>query len=57
MSIVEKTTLARHEALGYAVLRGPDIATGEPGVEHGDPNYRDAVMEGRLPVPSPESCE
>ena len=48
MSIVEKNTLARLEALGYAVLRGPDIAIGEPGVEHGDPNYRDAVMEGRL---------
>ena len=38
-SIVEKTTLARLEALGYAVLRGRDIATGEPGAEHSDPNY------------------
>ncbi len=56
-SIVEKAPLARLETLGYAVLRGPDIATGWPGAERSDPNYRDVVLEGRLPCPAPESCE
>jgi type I restriction enzyme R subunit len=36
------------EALGYAVLHGPQIAAGEPGAERSDPNYRDALLEGRL---------
>lgn len=56
-SIVEKITLARLGALGYAVLRGPDIATGEPGAERSLPNYRHLVLEGRLPGPSPKRCE
>lgn len=36
------------KALGYAVLRGPDIATGVLGAERGDLNYRDVVLEARL---------
>ena len=47
-SVVEDAALAWLEALGYAVLHGPDIAAGEPGAERGDPNYRDVVLEGRL---------
>jgi type I restriction enzyme R subunit len=30
-SVVEDAALAWLEALGYAVLQGPDIAAGEPG--------------------------
>jgi type I restriction enzyme R subunit len=47
-SIVEDAALAWLEALGYAVLHGPDIAYGMPGAERDDPNYRDVVLEGRL---------
>ena len=47
-SIVEDAALAWLEALGYAVLHGPDIAAGELGAERSDPNYRDVVLEGRL---------
>ncbi|MBP7609009.1 MAG: type I restriction endonuclease subunit R [Steroidobacteraceae bacterium] len=47
-SVVEDASLAWLEALGYAVLHGPDIAVGEPGAERGDPNYRDVVLDGRL---------
>ncbi|HEV2008682.1 MAG TPA: hypothetical protein VGQ88_08160 [Burkholderiales bacterium] len=32
--IVEDAALAWLEALGYAVLHGPDIAFGEPAAEH-----------------------
>ena len=32
-SVVEDAALAWLEALGYAVLHGPDIAAGEPGTE------------------------
>jgi len=32
-SIVEDAALTWLEALGYAVLHGPDIAAGEPGAE------------------------
>ena len=32
-SVVEDATLAWLEALGYAVLPGPDIAVGEPGTK------------------------
>lgn len=35
-SVVEDDSLAWLEALGYAVLHGPDIAAGEPGVEKTD---------------------
>jgi type I restriction enzyme R subunit len=47
-SVVEDATLAWLEALGYAVLHGPDIAVGMLAAERSDPNYRDAVLEGRL---------
>jgi type I restriction enzyme R subunit len=47
-SVVEDAALAWLEALGYAVLHGPNIAAGEPGAERSDPNYRDVVLEGRL---------
>ena len=47
-SVVENAALAWLEALGYAVLHGPDIATGEPGAERSDPNYRDVLLETRL---------
>jgi type I restriction enzyme R subunit len=47
-STVEDAALAWLEALGYAVLHGPAIAAGEPAAERNDPNYRDAVLEGRL---------
>ena len=32
-SVVEDAALAWLEALGYAVLHGPDIAAGEPAAE------------------------
>jgi len=47
-SIVEDAALAWLEALGYAVLHGPDIAVGELASERSDPNYRDVVLESRL---------
>ena len=47
-SVVEDATLAWLEELGYAVLHGPDIASGEPAAERTDPEYRDVVLEGRL---------
>ncbi len=47
-SVVEDAALAWLEALGYQVAHGPDIATGEPFAERGDPHYRDVVLEGRL---------
>ena len=47
-SIVEEAALAWLEALGYAVLHGPDISAGMLGAERSDPNYRDVVLDGRL---------
>lgn len=47
-SIVEDAALAWLEALGYAVLHGPDIAAGMLGAERSDPNYRDVVLERRV---------
>jgi len=47
-SVVEDAALAWLEALGYAVLHGPDIAIGETAAERNDPNYRDVILEGRL---------
>lgn len=47
-SIVEDAAIAWLEALGYAVLHGPDIAAGERAAERSDPSYRDVVLEGRL---------
>src|SRR6059036_3082628 len=47
-SVVEQATVAWLEALGYAVLPGPDIAAGMLGAERSDPNYRDVILERRL---------
>jgi type I restriction enzyme R subunit len=47
-SVVEEASLDWLEGLGYAVLHGPDIALGEPAAERNDPNYRDAILDGRL---------
>ena len=47
-SVVEEAALAWLEALGYAVLHGPEIADSEPGAERSDANYRDVVLDGRL---------
>ncbi len=47
-SVVENAALAWLEAIGYAVMHGPEIAFGESGAERSDPNYRDVVLEGRL---------
>ncbi len=47
-SVVEQAALAWLEALGYAVLHGPDIAAGELGAERSDPNYRDVLLERLL---------
>jgi type I restriction enzyme R subunit len=47
-SVVEDAALAWLEALGYAVLHGPDIAADEPAAERHDPNYRDVVLDARL---------
>ncbi|WIM06805.1 MAG: type I restriction endonuclease subunit R [Candidatus Nitricoxidivorans perseverans] len=47
-SVVEDAALAWLEALGYAVLHGPDIAAGMPGAERSDPDYRDVVLERRV---------
>ena len=47
-SVVEDAALAWLEALGYAVIHGPDIAVGEIAAERSDLNYRDVILEGRL---------
>lgn len=47
-TVVEGAAPAWLEALGYAVLHGPDIAEGTPGAERSDPNYRDVLLERRL---------
>jgi type I restriction enzyme R subunit len=47
-STVEEAALGWLEALGYAVLHGPDVAAGEPGAGRSDPHYRDVVLGGRL---------
>ncbi len=47
-SVVEEAALAWLEALGYAVLHGPNIAAGEAAAERADPSYRDVVLEDRL---------
>ena len=44
-SVVEDAALAWLEGLGYAVLHGPDIATGESAAERSDPNYREVMLE------------
>ena len=47
-SIVENAALGWLDALGYSVLHGTDIATGEPGMERSDPNLRAVLLNGRL---------
>jgi type I restriction enzyme R subunit len=47
-SVVEDAALAWLEAIGYAVLHGPEIASGELFAERRDPGYRDVVLEQRL---------
>jgi len=47
-SVVEETALAWLEALGYAVLHGPEIAAGMLTAERSDPGYRDVILENRL---------
>jgi type I restriction enzyme R subunit len=47
-SIVEDAALAWLEALGYAVLHGPDIATDMLGADRSESNCCDVVLEGRL---------
>ena len=47
-SVVEEAALAWLGELGYAVLRGPEIAVGLPGAERSDPGYHEVVLEWRL---------
>jgi type I restriction enzyme R subunit len=47
-SVVEDAALDWLKALGYTILRGPEIAAGEPAAERTDPNYRDVTLEQRL---------
>jgi type I restriction enzyme R subunit len=47
-SVVEDAAQEWLEALGYTVLHGPEIASGEPGGERTDTNYRDVILEHRL---------
>ncbi|BBO21242.1 MAG: DEAD/DEAH box helicase [Rhodocyclaceae bacterium] len=47
-TVVEEAALAWLEALGYAVLHGPEIAAGMPDAERSDPDYRDVVLERRV---------
>lgn len=41
--LVEAAAIAWLESLGYAVLYGPNIAAGEPGVERADLRCRDVM--------------
>src|SRR5258708_21161589 len=45
-SIVEEAALSWFEELGYIVLHGIDIATGEPNAERS--NYSDVILSDRL---------
>ena len=47
-SVVEEAALEWLEALGYAILHGPEIAAGEPAAERDDSGYRDVILERRL---------
>jgi type I restriction enzyme R subunit len=47
-SDVEEATLEWLEGLGYTVLHGPEIATGEPAAERDDSGYHDVILERRL---------
>ena len=46
-SVVQDAVLVWPEALGHAVLHGPDIAAGEPFTDPSDPTCRD-VLEREL---------
>jgi hypothetical protein len=50
-SVVEDTTLAWQERMGYAVPHGPAIEAVEPGAERCDPKYRNVILERRLRQP------
>jgi type I restriction enzyme R subunit len=45
-STLEAAVLDYFEAMGYATLRGPDIAPGEPAAERA--SYTDVILEGRV---------
>ncbi|MGD0777541.1 MAG: type I restriction endonuclease subunit R, partial [Candidatus Solibacter sp.] len=47
-SVIEEAALAWLQGLGYEILAGPDISSGELAAERNDPNYRDVVLERRL---------
>ena len=47
-SVVEEAALEWLEGLDYAILRGPEIAAGEPATERDDSGYRDVILERRL---------
>jgi type I restriction enzyme, R subunit len=47
-SVVEEATLDWLAGLGYTVLHGPDISSGELAAERDDSGYRDVVLERRL---------
>ena len=48
-SVVEEAALEWLEGMGYSILYGPTLAVGEPAAERSDPNYRDVILEQRLP--------
>jgi len=45
-SVIEQAALAWLEALGYTILHGPEIASGEPAAERDD--YEQVILELRL---------
>ena len=45
---VEEAALAWLSSAGFAVVHGPETATGQPGAERSDATYRDVVLERRL---------
>ena len=51
-SVVEEAALAWLEALGCAVLHGPDIAIGQPAAERADRTTATYCSKGGCAVPS-----
>ena len=47
-AVAEEAALPWLNAVGYAVLPGPDIAAGESGAGPSDPSYRDVVLARRF---------
>jgi type I restriction enzyme R subunit len=47
-SVVEEAALDWLEVKGWAILHGPEIASGMPSAERDDPDFRDVVLERRL---------